>query len=307
MKYFLGIDGGGSKTKVVIIDEHGRKVYEQTAGPSSIDTVDHDTTIKNIHEALRGFKEVSAAHPFQAVFVGLGGIVTKENENAVVSLVRQLPMIGDQSFVMARNDMYNALFSAERYDQGMTLICGTGMVAFGQAGVKTHKAGGWGFEEGELGSGYHLGREAMRHCVRALDKRHPYDDFAKAVAMQTGLLNTASIINVTRHYFGKRTMTASLAPLVTQFANHGNPYAQAICDQATDELAKAIESVYQELDFDTVTLVVVGSLGNADGYFKDQLHHKIKVINQDINIIAPLIDPAYAAAKAAKHFNEVKQ
>jgi N-acetylglucosamine kinase-like BadF-type ATPase len=201
--------------------------------------------------------------------------------------------------------MHNALYSSDHFDSGMTLICGTGMVAFGLKDGLTHKCGGWGFKEGEQGSGYHLGREAIRYCVRAYDGRYQLDDFAKEVANVIGLKKTSDIINIMEEYDGKRTKTASLAPLVTKHANLGNEYAKRICNKATDELALAIQGVYNTLEFDSVTLVIVGSLGNSKGYFGDTLIEKIKKISNNINITSPIIDPALAAAKAAKYFCEV--
>lgn len=304
MKYYLGIDGGGTKTKVIVIDKDNRIVFENTSGPSSIDTVDQFTTMNNIRIAIEPFVEEHPDSYFRGVFAGIGGIVFKEDCDIVEGLLRQLPQITSETFLRARNDMHNALYSSDHFDNGMTLICGTGMVAFGKHGEATHKSGGWGYEEGELGSSYHLGREALRHMIRAYDGRIKCNDFAKEVAQTVGLEKASDIIYVMKEYYDHRTKTAGLAPLVTKHANLGNRYAKNIVDTATSELALAIKAVYQALKFDAVTLVIVGSLGNSTGYFHERLITKIKKISENISIVSPVIDPALAAAKAAKHFTE---
>ena len=304
MKYFLGIDGGGTKTKAIVINEHFNIVFEGKSGPSSIDTVDSNTTFKNISLSIKDFAKANPNIIFSAVFIGLGGIVFNSDCFRVENLVRQLPQVDQNTIVRARNDMYNALYSSNQFHEGIALICGTGMVAFGLKNKQTHKAGGWGFKEGELGSGYHLGREAIRHTTRAYDGRLRKTEFAKEIAQTIGFTSSSDIFRVMENYYSNRTLTASLAPIVTTHANLNNPHAKKICRIATKELALAIKAVYKKLNFYEVTLVIVGSLGNAPGYFKARLHEEIRKVSSNIKIIDPVIDPALAAAKAAMFLSE---
>lgn len=304
MSLFLGIDGGGTKTKVTIINEKNEVLFENTSGPSSMDTVTSEITLQNISFAIEPY---ISAHPktlFSAVFAGLGGIVFDEDCESIELLLRQLPGTDSSTKILARNDMYNALYSSDEFHQAMTLICGTGTVAFGINHGKTHKSGGWGFREGELGSGYHLGREALRHCIRAYDNRRSLDEFAKEVADIIQLKKAPDIMGIMEQYYGQRTKTAALAPIVTKHANLGNIFAKEIIDNATKELALSVKGVYTALKFDEVTLVIVGSLGNSAGYFKEQLHKHIHEISKNIHIIEPIIDPSLAAAYAAKRIGD---
>lgn len=303
MSLFLGVDGGGTKTKVNIIDEFDRVVFENVTGPSSIDTVDKYTTLNHIRQAIQPYVE---AHPdtyFDGVFAGIGGIVFDSDHLMVEGLLRQLPQTNDDTFIRARNDMHSALYSSDKFDSGMTIICGTGMVAFGKNKENTHKCGGWGYKEGELGSAYDLGRRAIRYCIRAYDGRYPIDDFAREIAKALNMSVANDIINVMDNFYNDRTKTASLAPIVTKFASIGNVKAKKICNKAIDELVLAVKGVYKTLKFDEVTLVIVGSLGNSQGFFHSQLVKKInQCISDKIKVIKPVIDPALAAAKAAKYF-----
>ena len=306
MDYYLGIDGGGTKTKVIVINETLELVYEHTSGPSSIDTVNQETTQFNIEKAVQPFFSHHPTLRFKAVFAGIGGIVFPNDERMVESLLRHMPFVDQSTVVYAKNDMYNALYSSNQFDHIMSLICGTGMVAFGKSGKNTHKAGGWGYLEGELGSGYHLGREAIRHCVRAFDHRVKQTPFAKDIASVIHMTQASDIIQINQVFHDQRTKTASLAPIVTKHANLGNPYAKAICDKAIDELVLAISAVYETLQFNHVKLVIIGSLGHAEGYFNTQLKTAILNHHPSIEIIDPILDPALAAAKAAYYFSEGK-
>ncbi len=299
MNYYLGIDGGGTKTRVIVIDEKENIVYEGVSGPSSIDTVSIDVTYQNILSALKPFMKDDAI-VFKGVFAGLGGIVFEEHKQTVKNELLNLPGVTKDTKIDVQNDMYNALYSGLLFDEGMALICGTGMVAFGKSkNGKTHKSGGWGFKEGEMGSGYHLGREAISYAIRCYDGRLPMDDFAKDIANQIGMKVASDIIPILDDLHNNRTKVASLAPIVRHFADSGHYYAIKIFERASDELALAIGGVYKSLELNKTTLVVVGSLGNIDSKLKEMLHQKVHQINPDIKIIAPQVDPALAAALMA--------
>ncbi|PKK96212.1 MAG: hypothetical protein CVV58_07535, partial [Tenericutes bacterium HGW-Tenericutes-3] len=182
-------------------------------------------------------------------------------------------------------------------DEGMVLICGTGMVCYGKDLYGSmHKSGGWGFQEGDAGSGYDLGLKALKHTFKAFDGRLPKDQFSNAVANQIGLNDANQIFEISKKYFLDRTKVAQISPLVTKYANLNNPYALEIVNDATDELALAVSAVYHELKLKNKQLVIVGGLGNADGIFKETLHKKINKIDESLKIIKPKIDPAHAAS-----------
>jgi len=299
-KYYLGIDGGGTKTKLIVMNDLEQVIYEAVGGPSSVDTVDEQTTLTNIQNALIPFFGQYKDAIFESIFAGIGGIVFESDSLKVVHLLRNLHGVETQTIIQARNDMENALFSGLCFDEGITLIAGTGMVAFGRDTFgNTHKCGGWGYKVGDEGSGYDLGLKAIKHVIRALDSRLVMTDFAKEITTQMGINIATDIVPWMNSNYTNRTVIADLAPVVTKHANLGNAFAQKIIDEATSELALAVQGVYHQLKFRNEKLVIVGSLGNSNGYFKDSLHQKIHQISQSMEITGPQIDPALAAAMMA--------
>jgi len=302
MSYYLGIDGGGTKTKVAIMDEKEQIIYEGSSGPSSIDTVSSNDTLKSFSNALEPFFDNNPKATFRSVFCGLGGIVDEKDFNHVENLLKNLKGVHPSTHLRARNDMENALYSGLCFDEGISLICGTGMVAYGKDMFEnTHKAGGWGFKEGDFGSGYDLGMRALRHVIKAFDGRLDKDDFSKEIAEQIELHKANDFVKIMNDRYLDRTWIANLSPIVTKHANLGNIYAKNIVDLATDELVLAVKAVYNNLRLKEKVLVIVGSLGNSTGYFVNQLHKKIHEIDATIKIIKPIVDPAVAAAKMAKY------
>ncbi|QWB96252.1 hypothetical protein KHQ89_02095 [Mycoplasmatota bacterium] len=300
--YFLGVDGGGTKTRVIIINENKKQIYEGISGPSSVDTVSLDISIKHINEALSDFFKEHKSTVFASIFIGVGGIVFDQQKNQLKEQASNLLGYAQDTIIHVENDMYNSLFSGGHFDQGMSLICGTGMVAFGMNKQNnTHKSGGWGYKEGELGSGYSLGFSAIQYMIRAYDGRYEIDDFAKEVAHEVNLKQASDIVPIMDDLHQNRTKVASLAPIVTKYANKDHIQALEIVERATDEIALAVKSVYKHLNFESkVSLVMIGSLGHAPGAFRDKLLNKISLISDDLNVIDPLYDPAYAAALYAR-------
>lgn len=300
MAYYLGIDGGGTKTKVIVIDQDEKIIHEGTSGPSSIDTVSRGETLLSFKLALRDFYKKFPDATFDAVFIGLGGIVSKEDCHYVEQIARNLTGVTEKTIVRARNDMENALYSGLLFNEGIALICGTGMVAFGKnrEGM-THKAGGWGYREGDLGSSYDLGMRALRHVIKAFDGRENRTEFADDIAQTIGMHQTEDFFQIINEKYLDRTWIAGLAPLVTKYALLQDEVAVKIVHEATEELAIAVHAVKKTLNIEKPVLVIVGSLGHAKGY-QEILHKKIQNHIPEISIISPSVDPAVAAALMAK-------
>ncbi len=301
MKYYLGIDGGGTKTRACLINEAGTLVHYGSSGPSSIDTVDLNVSLKNIMNSVgeAGFN-TKEDYTIEGIFAGLGGMVTESNFKLGEDILRKLPRLSENCKIVCRNDMENALLCGETNNVGIALIVGTGMVAYGRNKKgETHKAGGWGFKEGESGSAYDLGFQAIRKTVRALDGRIKPSAFTKEMVIALDITTPLDIVLSIDLLWGNRTKIASFAKIVTKYANLGDEYAKEICDTATKELALAVYTVAKKLELKTKSVVIVGSLGTAKGYFKDQLHHNILELLPEIKFIDNPIDPALAAAKHA--------
>lgn len=300
MSYYLGIDGGGTKTKVIVIDDDDKIVYEGTSGPSSTDTVSPDETLGAFHHALKPFYVKTPKATFKSVFIGLGGIVSEDDCKHVEDLGLHLKGVTKDTVIRARNDMENALYSGLLFDEGIALICGTGMVAFGKnKHGETHKAGGWGYKEGDFGSSYDLGMRSLRHVIKAFDGREERTAFSDEVAKMIGMETTADYVKIMNKNYTERTWIASLAPLVTKHALLNDSIAQNIVWEATQELSLAVDAVRRRLKIESPTLVIVGSLGHAKGYH-ETLVEALKNRIPDLKIISPQVDPAFAAALMAR-------
>lgn len=300
--YYIGIDGGGTNTRACIIDKNGKVVGIGKSGPSSIDTVEIEVTLKHFDEAISKVIKEKGIEDFQVegIFIGVGGVLSDSHKKFVSENITSLPYINDHTVINADNDVANALAGGLAIRTGLCLIAGTGSVAFGvDEDGKSWRCGGYGYKEGDAGSSYDLGRQAINYMARAYDGRLNQTDFSKELFEVLQINEQSDIVTATEKYYKDRTLTASLAPMVTKHANRGDDYCKRICDYATDELALCIYGVYRNINVKNKEVAIIGSLGNSEGYFNKQLIEKIKKIDKEFCVHSPILDPVVGAGLMA--------
>lgn len=266
-KYFLGIDGGGTKTAICLIDENMNIISSSVSGPSSYDTVTLETMKNNI---LNGINNLLYDGEIASVFAGIGGIAKKEDSEIVKKMLSTIPCL-NKAIIEVDNDIVNAYYSALGNEDGIVVIIGTGSVAYGVHNNKSHRCGGYCYQEGDAGSSYDLGRKALQYYAKVIDKRLPASSFSQAIANEINIHNFGDLA----HYFinATRTQIASLSKVVTANAHDEN--ARKIIINGVTEILEMIDAVFKELKFSTAKISIIGSLGNADTLYKEILLKEI--------------------------------
>jgi len=284
-KYYLGIDGGGTKTSYLVIDENKKIVKEITSLGTAIDTYPIDLVKKRLLKNINSFK-----YKFSGIYAGIGGITSKKDIELIKHIIASSKnCIGK---VNANNDVTNALEGALNGD-GIILIAGTGAVVYGKNKRTTHRAGGYGYKEGDAGSSYYLGYRALQHLARVVDNRLPLTPFSKELIKDTkcsDFSNLAKFINK-----ADRSYIASLAVIVTKHAK-SNKYAAEIINDAIDEVLTMIYTVYRECGFKKTNFSIIGGLGNANSLYKELL---LKGLNNNIVYIKKKHEASYGASLLA--------
>jgi glucosamine kinase len=180
MTYYLGIDGGGTKTRSVLGD--GTKVLATgTAGGSNMVRLGEERARAALHAVIRQVCTAAkiSASEINAVCIGASGAGRPEVAAKISEMVREMLAVSDAApatsrvaQVMVVGDMEIALEAAFGAGPGVIAIAGTGSIVFGRDGAgRRARAGGWGFAISDEGSGHWIGREAVSAVVRAYDAR----------------------------------------------------------------------------------------------------------------------------------------
>ena len=176
MPYYLGIDGGGTKTRCLLADET-TVLAKATTGGSNIVRLGEMQAREALHSAIRQACATAKISPDQirAVCIGAAGAARPEIAAKIRSILAELiPGINPGSArtnIEVVGDTEIALEAAFGGGPGVIAIAGTGSIAYGRdASGNTARAGGWGFAISDEGSGHWIGRHAISAILNARDQ-----------------------------------------------------------------------------------------------------------------------------------------
>ena len=290
MKYYLGIDGGGTKTSFCVLDSSESVYLSHTSQRSSIDTVTVDETL----DVFRRFLD-ELEITIDGIFIGLGGVMSNAPNPLILEFFRTHPLTKNAKQVILKNDIENAFLSGGFTDQGLAVIVGTGSVAYGKNFAQSHRAGGWSFYEGDEGSAYDLGMQAILNTIKVFDHRKTKSPFFTYMMMHIGLKEAQDVARIAQYYRLNRTETAQLAKIVTQYAEKKDDGATEILERGAQSIVDAIKAVHSSVSLKETECVVVGSLGLLPLYF-ERIQLKLKHENIPVTLVTPVMKPEYAAA-----------
>ncbi len=230
---FIGVDGGATRARAVVLDEGGRELG-RAEGRQAI------ANAREPHLAAESVSEVSAAAaraaglelPAEGLWAGLTGA---GREEARLAVEREILRMGTARKVRIGTDITAAFHDAFGEGPGILLIAGTGSIAMGRAedGRQT-RVGGWGHHLGDEGSGYALGAAALRCAAWQADGRAPATGLPADVLAFLGMARAEDLIPWAATAAKKDV--AALAPTVGEAAAAGDPAALEIVAQAVRDM-----------------------------------------------------------------------
>src|SRR6266850_253180 len=183
---YLGIDGGGSKTAFLLVDEYYNEICHVQSGPSNYLSVGPDAAREAITQGIAQLTEQPGI-----VCAGFAGAGRPDGVTFYKELLRTL-IPGSQ--VIIESDAFIASIGAIGIDPGVLLIAGTGSIVIGRDKDRSmFRVGGWGPYFGDEGSGFWIGREAVRAALRSKDSQGR-PEFSDRVAQSLGLKSIPEVV-----------------------------------------------------------------------------------------------------------------
>jgi N-acetylglucosamine kinase-like BadF-type ATPase len=262
--YVLGVDGGGSATRSVIISTGGEVLATGKAGPSNPITVGAERALANIIEAVDEASARCGVHTFMASRLGVAGTDRSKLRQELLDGMR--PSYGDTAIV---SDAASALAGGTGCRLGVVVIAGTGSIAYGENSLgETARAGGWGWRLGDEGSGYTIGLKAIMAALRAHDGRGPETVLKQKIVSHLGLRNIEDIIDWVYEPGREPRDIAYLVPLVREAEAEGDEAAALVMAEAGAELGFVANAVIRRLGMSGEFLVSLngGVFKQPSGY-----------------------------------------
>ncbi len=294
--FFIGVDGGGTRSRAVLIGDDGKeegRVLGPSAVASASDPEAGAQAVANICAAA--CRAVGRTLPADGVFAGLSG-AGRERARSAVELV--LGRMGVGTKIAVGTDVRAAFHDAFEDGPGVLLIAGTGSIAWGRAeDGQEGRVGGWGHHIGDEGSGYAMGKEALRRVARHADGRAPETNLQRRILERLGLERVDELVHWTQE--ATRGEIADLTPLVVETAEAGDEVAGEILVQAVEELEGHILTVLENLGpwHEPPAVVLAGGLLQPGGPLRAPL--EALLVRHHIQPLDKEVDPALGAAHLA--------
>jgi glucosamine kinase len=234
--FLLGIDGGGSGTRVILADANGVELARASGGPSGLG-LGVERAWQSIGDACkRAFDTAGLAFDWRACSLGFG-LAGVNNADWYAAFLAQAPAVRALS---VESDAYTTVLGAHGGEAGVIVALGTGSIAASlDAEGVCRISGGYGFPSGDEASGAWLGMRAVVHLQRVLDGRRPADAWSRELLARTGATNRDSL--VVWLCAANQTAYATLAPTVFEFRDH--PDAALLLERAGEEIGLLVTAL----------------------------------------------------------------
>ena len=303
MKYFIGMDGGGTKTKCVLVDSNLKIIYEIVGGPSNflvIGTEKVSETILNLVDDITKTQKISSDN-IETIVLGTTGGGRRNDaevlETQIIKDAKQKSLTINKFRV--ESDARIALEGAFSGKAGSILIAGTGSIMFGKDDAgEIHRVGGFGRYIGDEGSGYRIGRIGLNAVARFFDGRSKPTKIADLLEQEFSISSSEQLITeVYRNNFN----IASIAPLVFDAAESGDVTAQRILEDEADELLFHVTAMKLKLNVEVLKVSLIGSILTTPNYFSYLFNEKVVRRFNDVKIMEAEHSPEFGAALIAKN------
>jgi glucosamine kinase len=300
--YYLGIDGGGTKTTCAVGDE-ANLLATATAGPSNIFRVGEAQTRESLHQCVRRACAAAGITTTQIARVCVGGSGAGRPELAAAVrgmlaeiLAAPIDVVGDSE---------TSLEAAFDSGPGVIVIAGTGSMAYGRnAQGDTARAGGWGFAVGDEGSAHWIGRRAIADVLRHSDEIGEGNSSTKNASPLARALMTAWRVDS----FVDLARTASAIPppdfaaLFPAIADSGDELAAEILRAAGRELARIASLVMVRLfrKKQAVPVAMIGGVFRHAKLAREVFYNELRRLDARAKIRDEIVDPVVGALRLAR-------
>lgn len=273
----VGVDGGGTHTRVMVTDEAGVQLASSDGIGSVVKPGEVERSAEIIASTIEAaVKEVTSEDPrVRLACVGVAGVGRDEERQ---ELHEALLARGIADEVLVITDAEIALEDAFSDGPGVLLIAGTGSICFGRgpAGALA-RCGGWGAVIGDEGSGAWLGRRALGVAAASFDGREGETALVAAILSATGAATIEGLVPWAAH--ASAAQLAALAPAIMETAKAGDLRANAIVTLGVEELALHVRTLARQLFVDeraTVPVALSGGLIHKGTLVRKRLEARLK-------------------------------
>jgi len=307
MNFFVGIDGGGTKTKCVCVNEKLKIISQVDAGATNPHTIGFDKSADRLFNLIKQASLKANVKTIDSVVIGIAGIGRAEHSEKLLKILiaNSGPTDVHWKKLNILSDAEIAIEGAFSGRPGFILIVGTGSIIFGKDKYENIiRAGGFGKIIGDEGSGYSIGRKGLNAVAREFDGRGNKTLLTEILKKNFAIENQHNLIE---NVYSKEFDIAGIAESVIKAAREGDQICNKILQNEIDELLIHIKTIVKKTNGEKIQLCFGGGLLLSKNYYLVLLKKKIK--EKFENVVLRKADqlPEIGAALLAKKYFELNK
>ena len=295
MKYYLGIDGGGTKTTAIICDENAQLISRFVGESINYNSVGMETARKNLKATVDGVLPNDVK--LNAAFIGMSAISERADDEFTKKLCEG---IIDCDKITMDSDVYIGLEAMRCDGAAAMVISGTGSMAVGRLpdGEIIH-TGGWGYILGDEGSGYAICIDALRAAICGYEGSAEKTLLTDAVKEHYQVNDMLELIDIFYDPPMPRSEIAKLAPIVFK-CSENDGVADAIIRNHAQLLANTVSALLSQLPEGTPLGLWGGIFENYEKFrnlFSASVNERFPKTKINVLEYAPEYGAVFAAIK----------
>ncbi|MEO4053081.1 BadF/BadG/BcrA/BcrD ATPase family protein [Solibacillus sp. CAU 1738] len=246
-QYLIGIDGGGTKTRCVIGDIKGNIIDQKVSTSGNINAI----PLTQLHDMLKNLIETTLAqtniplHDVLQISICLAGADRVSEKEKIHQSFTNSDLFDK---IIIQSDAHAALAAGVWGNSGTILIAGTGSIVYGWNGEHYFRVGGWGYLLGDEGSGFHLGKLAIRSILESHDAKLSMRPFQQDILAHFHVQHPPDIISKIYSHKSPVSHIASICHEVLLAYETGDEVASQIVRLTQDELIRLIRLAQSQMD-----------------------------------------------------------
>jgi N-acetylglucosamine kinase-like BadF-type ATPase len=310
-KYFVGIEGGGTKSSIILSDENGTIISKAKGKATNPNVIGFETSAKNIVDSISSVckKSNCAWKEISSITIGTAG---GGNSASQLHLKKELQKkIRDKKFFPLIRITSDAEITAEAAlgnESGIVLIAGTGSILLGKKNEprftnhesqitsrepRTFRIGGWGNILGDEGSGFAIARDGVKEVVNTFDRNNEVTPLTKTALK---FFSANNVYELPSKIFNGKKNLASFAPSVIELALKNDSQSLFVVEFHCNALLQQLQLVCNHFpNINKLPLVLLGGLLENENFYSQMLKDNIEQYFPQLEIQKPKFPSAYGA------------
>jgi N-acetylglucosamine kinase-like BadF-type ATPase len=285
-RFFIGIDGGGTKTTAALCCNQGQILAHAVADASNVLSRPWDEVEQTLRRLIEQVIRQAGAvrDEIDAILFGLAGADRPQVKRLILTAFEYDFL--DKLHV--DNDAIPALFSGTWGAPGVVLIAGTGSIAYGLSGSgRRYRVGGWGYLVGDEGSGFDLGRQAVSAVMREFDGRGKRTMLTELLLSHYAIDSAEEVIHRLYGAANPRKELAEASVLVETAAKRGDEVALSLVDRAAEALVELANTCRAKTK-EPLPVVLAGGLLASDTLLRQRVR-AASLFDTVIPVVPPVV------------------